>query len=331
VIHTATQSGLFIVEAADQELGCAVLQARFEVSDLDDLRAVLGEQAADDVELRDNYELDDLLLAAIVARFGVLFDPVQLECETPTISLFRYRRISEAPYLIHTGYELPLLLDGRKKLANMYHEYPPMTFDGENRFDDWVANGALHREEVLEPFDHPMRNYQGVRRVYYTPKGEEWRVHAHKLIWKAAGESGGWNEYFERLEGMLYGYEDWQNDWWINTGLQGGGFGGMALCCTVDGKGLAWIEASGFRALPPIEKPALTVVGFRGKTDDERRAFLLSDPNGVALIRFKVLGRHVMDLVNLRDDDTHEFPAEKIPELNRHLRGLVEIAARRDE
>jgi hypothetical protein len=25
----------------------------------------------------------------------------------------------------------------------------------------------------------------------------------------------GWNETFERLEGMLYGYEDWQIDWWI--------------------------------------------------------------------------------------------------------------------
>jgi hypothetical protein len=27
---------------------------------------------------------------------------------------------------------------------------------------------------------------------------------------------GGWNDTLERLEGMLYGYEDWQNDWWAD-------------------------------------------------------------------------------------------------------------------
>ena len=26
----------------------------------------------------------------------------------------------------------------------------------------------------------------------------------------------GWNDTLERLEGMLYGYEDWQNDWWAD-------------------------------------------------------------------------------------------------------------------
>jgi hypothetical protein len=76
-----------------------------------------------------------------------------------------------APYLIHSGYELPLLLDGRKKLARMSDGYPPMTFDGEHRFDHWVAEGALHREEVVEPFDSPVRGYLGIRAVYYTPKG----------------------------------------------------------------------------------------------------------------------------------------------------------------
>jgi hypothetical protein len=30
-----------------------------------------------------------------------------------------------------------------------------------------------------------------------------------------ASRKSGWNENFERLEGMMFGYEDWQNDWWI--------------------------------------------------------------------------------------------------------------------
>jgi hypothetical protein len=33
-------------------------------------------------------------------------------------------------------------------------------------------------------------------------------------LWKIA-EKSGWNEGFERLEGNLLGYEDWQNDYHI--------------------------------------------------------------------------------------------------------------------
>jgi hypothetical protein len=57
-----------------------------------------------------------------------------------------------------------------------------------------------------------------------------------KLIWRAA-EAAGWNEHFERLEGMLFGYEDWQNDWWIEEGLKRGRFADLALCCPVDAWG----------------------------------------------------------------------------------------------
>jgi hypothetical protein len=32
---------------------------------------------------------------------------------------------------------------------------------------------------------------------------------------------------------MLFGYEDWQNDWWIKTRLDRGAFGGATHCCAV--------------------------------------------------------------------------------------------------
>src|SRR5262249_23897711 len=180
------------------------------------------------------------------------FDRSEFEAGDLAIELFRWRRISEAPYLIHTGYELPMLLDGRKKLARMNHEYPPMTFQGEDRFDHWVERGLLHREEVIEPFDPPSKKCLGLRTVFYTPKGEEWRIPAYKLIWRACTK--GWNEHFERLEGMLFGYEDWQNDWWIKYLLErGSAFGGATYCCAVTAAGLAWTESTGLRALPPIE------------------------------------------------------------------------------
>ncbi len=324
------RSDHFILEAFDRDQWCPVLQALIHVSDLDALRAILGEAAGDDPELRHAYRLDDGDLAAVVAKFGVAFDPGQLESKNLEISVSRWRRLCDAPYLIHTGYELPLLLDGRKKLARMSHAYPPAAFDGEDRFEAWVADGFLHREEVIEPFDPPVQKYLGHRTVYYTPKGEEWRIPASKLIWEASGKSGGWNEHFERLEGMLYGYEDWQNDWWINIGLQGGGFGGVRCCCAVTAGGLAWMEAAGFRAMPPIDKPTLAVKVYDRDGDTDLHAIMLEDPHSAAVVRFNVLGRAAMHIMGDLRDGSWEVPADRIPDLNKSLRGLIVILARRE-
>ena len=325
------RSDRFILEAFDRDQWCPVLQALLHVTDLDALRAILGEAADDDPELRHSYLLDDEDLATVVAKFNVAFDPGQLEAGDMEINLSRWQRLRETPYLVHTGYELPLLLDGRKKLARMSHGYPPATFDGEDRFEHWVANGFLHREEVVEPFDQPAKRYLGHRTVYYTPKGEEWRIPASKLIWEASGKSGGWNEHFERLEGMLFGYEDWQNDWWINVGLEGGGFGGLRLCCAVTSGGLAWIEAAGFRALPPIDKPTLAVKSYDVAAEADLQAFMLEDPDSAALVRFNMFGQAAMRLMgNLRHGGPWRVPGDQIPELNRNLRGSVVIVARRD-
>ena len=216
----------------------------FVVNDLEALRNILAGTANDDPELEKIYFLDDDALAAIAATFNARLDAAQLDSKDVEIILFRQRLSDRMPYLSHTRYELPLLLDGRKKLARMSDAYPPMTFEGEDRFDHWVARGVLHREEVNQPFDKPVQTsrgqtYLGLRTVYYTPKGEEWRIPAIKLISDASDKSGGWNEYFERLEGMLFGYEDWQNDWWIKRGVTGSGFGGLSCCCAVTAAGLA--------------------------------------------------------------------------------------------
>ncbi len=327
------RSNHFILEAFDRDLWCPVLQALVHVPDLDVLRAILGDAADNDPELRDGYRLDDERLAALVAKFDVAFDPAELDAEDLEISIFRWQRMFRAPYLVHTGYELPLLLDGRKKLACMSHGYPPATFAGEDRFEHWVAKGILHREDVVEAFDSPAGRFLGYRTVYYTPQGEEWRIPARKLIFETSGQSGGWNEHFERLEGMLYGYEKWQMDWWIDTGLQSGGFGGIHFCCAITAAGLAWMEAAGLRALPPIDGPALAVRTYDAEadTDAELHAFMLEQPDSTALVRFHVMGRAAMHLMDdIRHAGPWHIPAERIPELNRNLRGPVVIVARRD-
>ncbi|HTP82185.1 MAG TPA: hypothetical protein VMQ11_04535 [Alphaproteobacteria bacterium] len=321
----------FILEAFDRTQWCAVLQAIVHVSDLDALRSILGDAADDDPDLELTYHLGDEQLAAVVAKFDARFDPKPLNIDDLVISLFPWRRNQDAPYLIHTGYELPLLLEGRKKLARMSHPYPPGTFEGEDRFDDWVAKRVLHREEVIEPFGRPMNGYLGHRTVYYTTRGEEWRIPASKLIWHAAEKSGGWNAHCERFEGMLYGYEDWQNDWWINTRQQRGEIGGMNLCCPVTSSGMAWIEAAGFRALPPVDKPNLAIASYDVDEQGELRAFLLEDPDNVAVVRFNVFGRVLERYIDIRPKSPWRFPADGIPDLNRNLRGAIVIVAHRED
>ena len=147
----------FVIQAFDREQWCPVLQAMFAVDDLEALRAILA-GTADDPELEKAYFLDDGELAAIAATFNISLDATQLDSKDLEISVFRSRASNRMPYLSHTGYELPLLLEGRKKLARMSDAYPPMTFVGEDRFDYWVAKGVLHREEVNEPFDKPLQS-----------------------------------------------------------------------------------------------------------------------------------------------------------------------------
>jgi hypothetical protein len=255
----------FILTAFDEDQFFPALQAQFTVIDLGELRAMLKMPADEDLEHR-TYWLEPDELATIITAYDVQFDPSQLSASCVDFALHLFVAVEEIPYLIHTGYELPLLLEGRKKLAKMYGPYPPMTFKGEDRFDHWVAEGTLHREELREPFHEalkpfllPGNEWEGHRTVYYTPKGEEWRIPAMKLIWQAFNEAGRWNEYFERLVGMLFGYEKWQNDWWIARGLRRGGFGGASVCCAVSAVGLAWLESAGFRALPPCDKVTLAV------------------------------------------------------------------------
>jgi hypothetical protein len=60
----------------------------------------------------------------------------------------------------------------------------------DSRVADLLYRGYPRKPDLLEG-----------RSVYYTPKGEEWRISAHKLIEKASQKSGGWNDGYERLQG----------------------------------------------------------------------------------------------------------------------------------
>ena len=134
--------------------------------------------------------MDETTLTLIREAYNVAFDVTLLG--QVRIILCRPHLIDRAPYLIHTNYELLLLLDGRKKLTRMSQEFPPFRFESEDRFDEWVERGALHRKEVMETFGEPIRQCLDVRTVFYTLPGEAWRIPAMELIWNTSRKSGGW-------------------------------------------------------------------------------------------------------------------------------------------
>jgi hypothetical protein len=319
----------FILSAVDHDLVCSVLEARFFPSDLQQLAALIPDADIDAPRLWDhNFELDDANWRSIVTAFAIPFDTAGLEERNCTIQLRRPHSISKAPFLIHTNFELLLLLNGQKKLARMGNEYPPMTFYGEDAFERHVASGDLHREEVIEPFDKPIRQWLGHRTVYYTPKGEEWRIQAMKLIWTAFPKTGGWNESYERLEGMLFGYEDWQSDWWAaQQKRRGGSFYGIPFCCTVASAGLAFIESTGWKALPPADD--IILYSFDHEDAGQPERCLTADSQAVAVVRFSAAPRFITDIIDYKTGGPWRIPAAKIPSLNGKIRGAIEIVVQR--
>jgi hypothetical protein len=307
----------FILRAIHPEYACPAFETMFETERLDELRTLLGPDAADDPDLEKHYWLEPADLAALAQRFGVAFEGGGRD-----VALFRWRGASKPPYLVHTGYELPLLLDGRKKLARFSDAYPPHQHYWEDAYDRFVAQGALHKEVDVERYDPPLRHpdgrdFEGLRTVWYTPKGEEWRIPAFRLIQKTGG---GWNDTLERLEGMLYGYEDWQNDWWAEERrrklIQ---FGTVLVHAALAPAELAAVEFANFRSLPALDRSLAVMASFEDDlTDDERRQL------GPTLVRFRVKTRPFFELVSTVAR-SYLLPAEQIKDINALLVATVEI------
>src|SRR5258708_1918703 len=318
----------FILQALDSDHGSPVLEAMFLVTKLEDLRSLLEIDAGDDPELEGHYTLDAAELAAITERFGIAFDP-----EGREVVLCSWHSVRLAPYLVHTGFELALLLEGRKQLARTSDAYPPDHHLGEEKFDRYVAQGVLHKEVVVEPFERPSRGkdgqvFEGQRTVYYTHKGEEWRIKASKLIWDAATKSA-WNEDFERMQGMLFGYEEWQNDWWLaDRRKHRGRFGCLPIYRAVSAEDLAWIETAGYPALPPMDDSALAVSLLSRRPDDDAARRLMECTGAVALVRVNVRSLAFLDLVNGQSGPDYAVPAGRIKDLNRNIVRQIEIVPR---
>jgi hypothetical protein len=110
------------------------------------------------------------------------------------------------------------MLAGTKPLAHFYDAYPPEP--GEEiipleAFAPHVAEGRFLTRSYVEFLrEAPPKGHEHVRgtlHVFYARLGEEWRIDAYILM-QAIHTKAGWSEGFERLQGALLGYEEWQCD-----------------------------------------------------------------------------------------------------------------------
>ncbi|HEY0061114.1 MAG TPA: hypothetical protein VGC21_03270 [Telluria sp.] len=203
------QDRKFVLNFIDPATGCIRSQAAFETSDISALCRII-DPGQDNIPLGACYDLDHGDMQRIAARFGVAVanasDEVRLRSWLP---------IDELPYLVHTNRELALMLNGSKPFAAFTESYPSnpdLDLIPERYFAPYVESGLLLRKEYL----FKQRNGRQSRIVLYAKPQEEWRMEAYRLL-KQTAEKTGWNEGFERIEGTLLGYEEWQNDIYIET------------------------------------------------------------------------------------------------------------------
>lgn len=126
------------------------------------------------------------------------------------VMLTRPHRIDRTPYLVHTNFELPLMLDGRKPFAIL---------DGEEGFDGFEAMRGLFRPHVengsiLERVRKTRGEGPTFLIIYYALPGEEWRFDAYDELTNGPRP---WTEEMERQQGHLLGYTEEECDWWITN------------------------------------------------------------------------------------------------------------------
>ncbi|MDN7488895.1 hypothetical protein QZM35_14400 [Burkholderia sp. AU45274] len=320
----------FILSAIDPDLLYPCLEIRFETDDLDALRRLVDPDAPEDADLDDYYLLSPAQVAAVCDAFAIEFDHGSRDAV-----ISKYVDIGvRIPYLVHTGYELALMVQGRKPFGfiEFNSEWRPSVLL-KARFDEYVAQGVLHSHEII--VDAPARPGRPARRIgqiLYTLKGEEWRIPALEFFRQNINLHGDGCENMERLEGALLGYERWQNDWWIDhLARNGSSLYGASSIVKMDRAQFDWLVHAGFRALPPVDTPTFTLYSSNWFDEDAMKAAIRDDPTIEAFVQFNGGQAHILRAADFRTAGPHEIPATLIPTINQHLLRAIRVLIRRSD
>ncbi|WP_236872918.1 hypothetical protein [Burkholderia sp. LA-2-3-30-S1-D2] len=320
----------FILSAIDPDLLYPCLEVRFETDDLDALRRLVDPDAPEDADLDDYYLLSPTQVAAVCDTFAIEFEHGSRDA---IISKYVDTGV-RIPYLVHTGYELALMVQGRKPFGFIEFNsewWPSVLLKA--RFDEYVAQGVLHSHEII--VDAPARPGRPARRIgqiLYTLKGEEWRIPALEFFRQNVNRRGDGCENMERLEGALLGYEPWQNDWWIDhLARSGSGLYGASSIVKVDRAQFDWLVHAGFRALPPVDTPTFTLYSSHWLDEDAMKAAIRDDPTIEAFVQFNGGQAQILHAADFRTAGPYEIPATLIPSINRRLWRPVRVLIRRSD
>lgn len=197
----------FVIEFTDRKSKCIRANFVFSCADEDLLCHVIS---PGDQEILDQcvYDISRREMESMRQTLGI--DCTEPFSDADDVTL-RIARPSDAlPYKVHTNRELLLMLAGSKPMSVFSERYPITSgaeIIPESVFDPYVEDGKFIKREFV---DFHRLNGRG-RFVYYARPSEAWRIDAHILmLWTTA--KSGWSEGFERMEGSLLGYEEWQND-----------------------------------------------------------------------------------------------------------------------
>ena len=204
-----------ILEVINPELDSIEFDVRLEAAATDEAEKIFGFNLS---KLTNGMivDLTDDNVEAIKKSYGLSFHSINrwtcLRLALP---------IDDLPYKVHTRRELNLMLSGSKPLSVFYEAYPSnVDFQcfPESAFDHYVKQNLFIKREVIFLNEKADRSQvptkKGMRVVLYSKKSEEWRIDAMLLL-RITSAKTGWNEGFERMEGSLLGYEEWQNNAYI--------------------------------------------------------------------------------------------------------------------
>lgn len=207
----------FVIEFEDPVTECVSSEFAFETTNVEGLSDIVNPGAGGFRPSR-IYGLTESHLDRIEGLLGI-----NIERASGIPALRFWGKIDDLPYKVHTNRELALMLKGQKPLSVFVGSHPPdPQYDciPEHLFAPYVEAGLFSASEHIVA--HPHRGK--MRFVMYAAKNEEWRIQAFVLLQKTIAHSG-WSKGFTRLEGSLLGYEDWENDIFIETFFKEGDAG----------------------------------------------------------------------------------------------------------
>lgn len=189
----------FVLRFLSPTDGCSAHEMAFE-AEISSVALMVGVETADLV-IGTSFYLEENDISALSTAIDL-----PMPDRNGEVLLAREPREVGPPYLVHTNFELPLMLDGRKPFASFADERDWLE-DGLAPFKPHVDRGSLVRRERLHQHGNVI-----VAEIHFALPGEEWRFDAYEAL---TDEPGAWTSAKERRQGLLLGYTEEQCDWWM--------------------------------------------------------------------------------------------------------------------